>query len=160
MIKVSIQTLVKQVQSVVSETDESASHKNHMRMQVLKISTNQVSAENKKPIVFRFKTIPNLKIVGWRLDGEVQVVAPENVSSNTKKNYAYTQTSAIWASQTSEKRMKEQYMYIESNLKKTNLLIDTLTVEALTVDLRETEVENADEIDQDWLFDMFFPLAS
>ena len=91
----STQTLVEKVQSVVSETDESDSHKNHMRMQVLKISTNQVSAESKKHNVFRFNTIPKLKLVDWRLDGEVQLVVLEQISSKTKQNYAYTQTSLI-----------------------------------------------------------------
>ena len=61
-------------------------------MQLLEFSANQVSAESRKT---HFKTIQNLKLVQWSLDEEMQPVAVEKTSSDTKKHHTYTWLLAI-----------------------------------------------------------------
>ena len=65
------------VQMVVLETDDLESQKNHMHLQVLEFSANQVYTDNNKNRVSQFKTIQKLKLVDGRFDEGMQPVAVE-----------------------------------------------------------------------------------
>ena len=53
------------------------------------------------------------------------------------------------------KQQGNKIKILNQTVKKTNLLIDTLTEEALTADLSGTEFEKLDEMDRELFFDNF-----
>ena len=126
--KLSIETLMEEVQSVVLETAELESGE---ESKILELSVNQVSAQSNYNLCFSSGDCYKLNLAGSQLDEEMQPVASENKLILIWRRIIHT-ILALQAHWTIEEAMLRKKMDFESSSKKINWLAETLKEQVLT----------------------------
>ena len=108
--KLSTDTLIGQVQSVVLWTDEMQSHEKLKHKQILELSANRLSAESNIKNLSELQSIQNLHLSIYILLENMQPVALERrMNSNKEEHQTYTKLLVIQGFQIFKERLAKKY---------------------------------------------------